>query len=162
MLMPAELQLADPASPELIDGMAYWERICGAGRSMPGRADIDPVDIPALLPNVFLVDVEAGRRDFRYRLLGTEIVSHSVANYTGRSLRDLPAQRPPSRIWSLFEAVVAEQRPLCALIPTLGNPEKFVEKLAMPLSDDGAAVDMLFGLIKFERSPRFRNEKPVL
>src|SRR5262249_50879801 len=51
----------------------YWLRK-SADKAMPARADIDPVDIPQLLADVFLVDVVAGNPcRFRFRLVGTRI-----------------------------------------------------------------------------------------
>ena len=132
-------------------GLRYWEER-RRDRSMPSRADIDPLDIPDLLPNVFLVNVSREPLEFRYRLLGTQIVRHSAADYTGKSLHDLPEQCPPSRIWSLFQRVVEERRPFSAQVPYVYIPGKFVEMLATPLSDDGAHVNMIFGIVQFDPS----------
>ena len=52
-----------------------------AGRVMPARRDIDPLDIPWALPMVFLVDcvtdagrgADGGRWRYRYRLAGEEV-----------------------------------------------------------------------------------------
>ena len=132
-------------------GLRYWEER-RRDRSMPSRADIDPLDIPDLLPQVFLVNVSRDPLEFRYRLLGTQIVRHSAADYTGKSLHDLPEQCPPSRIWSLFQRVVEECRPFSARVPYIYVPGKFVEMLATPLSDDGTNVNMLFGMVQFDPS----------
>ncbi len=132
-------------------GLRYWEER-RRDRGLPSRADIDPLDIPDLLPQVFLVNVTRAPLDFRYRLLGTQIVRHSAADYTGKSLRDLPEQCPPSRIWSLFQRVVEERRPWSAEVPYVYIPGKFVEMLATPLSDDGTQVNMIFGVVQFDPS----------
>ncbi len=132
-------------------GLRYWEER-RRDRCLPSRADIDPLDIPALLPQVFLVDVSQEPLEFRYRLVGTQIVRHSAADYTGRSLQDLPEQCPPSRIWSVFQRVVEERRPFSAEVPYIHIPGKSVEMLAAPLSDDGATVNMIFGIIQFDPS----------
>ena len=132
-------------------GLRYWEER-RRDRGLPSRADIDPLDIPDLLPPVFLVNVLREPLDFRYRLLGTQIVRHSAADYTGKSLRELPEQCPPSRIWSLFQRVVEERRPSSAKVPYIYIPGKSVEMLATPLSDDGANVNMIFGVVQFDPS----------
>lgn len=49
---------------------AYWKSRC-RDRQMPSRSDIDPIDVPTLLPCIFLVDVLNDPRDFRFRLAGT-------------------------------------------------------------------------------------------
>jgi hypothetical protein len=51
--------------------LAYWRFKRGA-RKMPARADIDPAEIPDLLPLISLFEIENGR--FRIRLAGHKIV----------------------------------------------------------------------------------------
>ena len=143
------LALAEPGGAIIMAGLRYWERQRG-GKAMPSREEIDPLDIPSLLPQVYLVNVSYDPIDFQYRLIGTDIVDHSTADYTGRRLRDLPEQRPPSQIWSLFNQAVEECRPITTRIPYLHIPGRSVEKLAAPLSSNGQRVDMLFGVIEFE------------
>ena len=57
-----------PEHSYLVEFLEYWRGKCD-GRAMPARADIDPLEIPRLLPYVYLVDVlddppvsEDGRR----------------------------------------------------------------------------------------------------
>jgi len=150
------LALAEPHGDTALAGLHYWEQL-RRGRLLPSRVDIEPLDIASLLPQVYLVDITYDPLDFRYRLIGTKIVEHSLADYTGRSLRDLPEQSPPSEIWALFNQAIEERRPVCTRIPYLHIPGRFVEKLAAPLSSDGGRVDMLFGVIEFEP---YRTEAP--
>ncbi len=66
------------ADPAFIDGChervraiyLYWDGKRN-GRLMPSRADLDPVDIPKLLPDICLVDVVPDARKYVYRLIGT-------------------------------------------------------------------------------------------
>jgi hypothetical protein len=60
---------------------AYW-RHKATGRPMPCRADLDPIEIPQLLPHVMLVDVLRSSR-YRYRLIGTENAREHGINATG-------------------------------------------------------------------------------
>lgn len=125
---------------------------------MPARSDLDPIDIPRLLPYTMLINVTVDPIDFSYRLVGSEISQRSAGEYTGIRLVDLPHQRPPSQIWDLFATAAQERGPLCALIPRVGAMGKGdgVQILVMPLSRDGQQVDMLFGLIDFtHRSAEF-------
>ena len=116
---------------------------------MPGRSDLDPLDIPSILPHVYLVDVGHEPLDFSYRLLGTEIVKRSRRDYTGRRIADLPDQKSPSQIWSLYRKAVVDSAPVTAMIPYVQVPGRFVEVLAAPLSADGREVDMIFGAVDF-------------
>ena len=49
---------------------------------MPSRRDLDPCEIPQLLPYLILVDVFSDPPDFRYRLIGTQIVAQSRRDFT--------------------------------------------------------------------------------
>jgi hypothetical protein len=61
---------------------------------VPARSTIDPLDFPALLPNIMLIErvIEDGADRYRFRLSGTEVVHHTGRELTGRFLDDvLPA-----------------------------------------------------------------------
>src|SRR5579864_7045143 len=78
-----ELQPTSPITdPRLQQAFDYWQSK-RAGRLMPRRADLDPVDIPKLLPHIMLTDV-VGPGRYRYRLIGTEIEQAQGMHATGR------------------------------------------------------------------------------
>src|SRR3546814_15629289 len=60
-------QLPDTKLRRLYD---YWCGRCPAG-ALPARRDIDPLDIPDLLPNLFLLDVIGDAEAFVFRLAGS-------------------------------------------------------------------------------------------
>jgi hypothetical protein len=125
----------------------YWRRIA-AGRAMPARKDLDPVDIPRLLPYVMLVEVEGPGR-FRYRLIGTAIAQEQGVNATGRYVGEA-IKNPEYRVHglSLYEQCVRERRPIYSeslfLSSEDGAIERHTKAVFLPLSDDGAAVDRVF------------------
>src|SRR5580658_1065080 len=49
----------EPRDPNLHALYAYWNTLRG-GRPLPRRADIDPTEIPKLLPQILMYDVVAG------------------------------------------------------------------------------------------------------
>lgn len=138
------------ATPRLRSGYDYWNARRGQ-RPMPSRADIDPAEIKPLLPHVILLDVIQAPLDFRYRLIGTTVDDHSSGRFTGMRMSDVPHQRPPGRLWSNLEWVVAERRPKISRVPYAGPHRDFlsVVDIVMPLSRDGATVDMLFCIIDY-------------
>jgi len=73
--------------PRLEQVYLYW-RGKAAGRAMPSRADIDPIEIPKLLPDVMLVERHEDGR-YRYRLIGTENTRAHGMNATGRFLDEV-------------------------------------------------------------------------
>ena len=75
---PAEPQADVAWSPESLTGCHgslrnlynYWNTQRGA-RLMPGRSDLDPVDLKPILPVLILIDVVPDARRYVYRLVGT-------------------------------------------------------------------------------------------
>lgn len=76
--------LSDHPMPHLL--LQAWIRWRGA-RSAPARADIDPCDIPSLLPFVILLNVVPG--DFQFRLCGETVNNRYRNRLKGRCLREL-------------------------------------------------------------------------
>ncbi len=142
----------DQATPKLKLGYRYWDSK-RAGRRMPARADIDPAEMVPFLSHVVLMDVLRDPPDFRYRLMGTTVDSHMTRHYTGLRLSEVPHQRPPSAMWSNFEAVARDRVPLLTNVPYVGPHKEFlrVQDLIMPLSADGEIVDILFAIVDFVR-----------
>lgn len=140
---------------------SYWQGLHKKGVA-PSRADIEPLEIPGLLPHLLLLDVIPEPLDFRYRLIGTHIVSRSVSDYTGQLVSNLPGQQPPSVIWNLYEKAYMSKKPCCMAVPQLNIPETSVEIQALPLSADGRSVNMLIGSVVFPESEFSKLEDPAL
>src|SRR5260221_12496676 len=88
--------------PRLEAAFHYWPRKA-AGRLMPSRADIDPIEIPKLLPDVMLVDVLPDGR-YRYRLIGTENARAQGINASGRFLDEvLPGPEYKKHVLALYD-----------------------------------------------------------
>lgn len=134
--------------------LAYWESK-RAGRTMPARKDIRPIEIPHVAANMVLIDVLRDPLDFRYTYIGDAVIARIELDYTGMRFTDIPHQRRGSRVWQAGARLVREARLFFSDIPYVG-PDAFVEDyqdLYLPVSDDGKAVDMIFGVIEFERRP---------
>jgi hypothetical protein len=149
------LPVRDPSglsAPRLKEALAYWHSK-RAGRAMPRRRDIDPVDIPTLLPYVMLIDVLPQPLDFRYRLIGTEIRSISRRDYTGKRFSELPGKGKGSVLWHHCEQVVRKQAPPSGSTPYIGTEQylRRCENVLLPLSEDGRDVTMILKVISFER-----------
>ncbi|WP_020592551.1 PAS domain-containing protein [Kiloniella laminariae] len=130
----------------LTELLAYWNKQAPPG-SLPGRKDIDPLDIPQLLPYCELIDVEREPLDFIYRLLGTKIDHITRGKYTGLRVSEIPDQCAPSMIFDLYSQVVSSRKPVRAVLPYVGEKIKIkeVECLVLPLASNGQDVDMLLG-----------------
>lgn len=69
--LDASAQLAAATDARIRRAVAYWQRKA-AGRAIPDRRDMDPVEFPDLLPYIVLWDVLPGG-GYRCRLAGTRI-----------------------------------------------------------------------------------------
>jgi hypothetical protein len=133
--------------PRLGQAYLYW-REKAAGRAMPSRADIDPIDIPKLLPDVMLIErLDNGR--YRYRLIGTENARAHGINATGRFLDEvLPGPDYCAHVLALYDECVATRRALYSeclfFAPARHDPERHTKVLFMPLSPDDNRVNMIF------------------
>lgn len=124
----------------------YWDGKRG-GRAMPGRADLDPIDIPELLPNVVLVDTAEALDGFRYRLIGTEACIAFDCDRTGARFSDLPRTEYFDELHGLYWRAFQERTPQYVHGPlgaTAGDRIQF-SRLTLPLSHDGSHVDMILG-----------------
>src|SRR3546814_12922905 len=66
----------------------YWCSRCQGG-ALPSRRDIDPLDIPDLLPNLFLLDVIGDAEDFVFRLAGSRVEEAFSMSLRGRSIAEI-------------------------------------------------------------------------
>lgn len=144
---------SDLGDDVLSAGLAYWERL-RAGRAMPSRADIDPVEIRHFLPFVMLIDVLRDPLDFRCRLVGSEIERIARSSPRGRLFSQSRNCPPGSRAWSDYERTVLLGRPVTGPFHYAG-PDRMVVAVRhclMPLSADGKSVNMIFNVTAIERA----------
>lgn len=136
----------------IVEVRRYWERKRG-DRPMPARADIEPSELKAILPNLALADVAYDPLDFRYRLIGSEIDRHSADSHTGKWVSEIPGRAPPSAVWENLVGVVTSKTPSERSVPYVGPFKDFVttRQIILPLSDDGTTVNMLMGAIDYVR-----------
>jgi hypothetical protein len=145
-VISTELPVGDPAYPDLIALLSYWNTKRGP-RFAPPRSAIDPTEIVSVLPRVKLVDVlraPDGKLDFRFRLAGTEIGNTLGTELT--RLRPLDLQPPQfgTMVHEHYVQCVSERRPLLhrVEIDSVRRVHSYV-RLLLPLSSDSESVDML-------------------
>ena len=121
---------------------------------MPSPIDIDPVEIPALVPYVMLIDVVGEPLDFRYRLIGAAARSIMRRDYTGLFFSEIAGKGDGSVLWQGCAAVVRDKQPISLSPPYAGHESalKDCENVMLPLSDDRVAVTMILKVISFERA----------
>ena len=150
-----ELLELDSLTPLVRWAYDYWKGKIRDGR-LPGRADLDPIEMKPVLPNIVLLKVRRDPLDFYYRLIGTEIDRHSENYNTGRWMSDVPERRAPSTVWANCKAVVETGQPSCRSIPYVGPHKDFLStcQVALPLSGDGKQVDMVLVVVDYIEAGR--------
>lgn len=122
----------------------YWNKKRGERRA-PRQAEIDPVEIPELLGFVNLYDVQQEPRDYLVRLNGSEVAAMLGQDITGMWCSKVVSGEARDRCHSAFAMCVDDWSP--TLVETsldfCGKDHAVQLLLALPLSDDGKAVNKL-------------------
>jgi hypothetical protein len=122
----------------------YWQGKL-AGRAMPARADIEPTEIPALLPHIALVGVEPAPPRLFFRLIGTHITDSVGRNNTGRYFDEAYDGQLLEDIIQVYGVVLESMTPVRHFGKALFSDNKYrdYESIHLPLSHDGRTVNML-------------------
>jgi hypothetical protein len=131
--------------PDTITLYNYWLAKRG-NRSMPARADIDPVEMPRqFLPGISIVDVVADERRYVYRLVGTGDVEVRGHDPTGKSVLEGFFGPSADDALNCYDKVVQTRAPLLDATPFTAPSGKWIndETLFLPLSDDGETVNKI-------------------
>jgi len=128
-----------------IQGMlSYWRSKC-AGGDIPSREDIEPHEIPAVLPDLYLMNVGDGGRRFQYRLVGTRIEEFLGMNFTGLWLDEVRPASILDRLLPLYRKTVSERRPVFSEGTFHANGEVYLHscRLYAPLRTGAGEVGQL-------------------
>lgn len=142
------IPLTDITSHELRELVEYWDRIRG-DRCLPTRSEFDPVEIPKLLRNIRLVDVEKDGV-FRFRLYSSDSTNPDKRDMTRCTTHDYEDRGFGDLVTRHYAAVAADGMARCwhikALVAT-GDYE--YHRVVLPLSRTGERCDIL--LVKSHR-----------
>ncbi|HET6159098.1 MAG TPA: PAS domain-containing protein [Dongiaceae bacterium] len=125
----------------------YWNAQRGT-RSMPGRGDIDPVDLKSLLPDLILIDVVTDPRRYVYRLVGTHEVDMRGRDPTGKAVDEAYYGESAEDTTDYLDRVVRTCAPVLyrGTYQPLRTRTQRDDVLFLPLSKDGDAVNMIMVL----------------
>lgn len=147
--------LAADCHSRLAELARHWHglRPPGPGRSLllPGRPHVDPAAVPRLMPSIFFADVEREPRlRFRVRLAGTRLARLFPRDPTRRYADEIMPGIEESPLGAALIAVVNTGLPNhgggpVTLLP--GKDHLQIERLLLPLADDGRTVDMVLGMV---------------
>jgi hypothetical protein len=134
--MEIETQITDARLNELL---AYWESRRGK-RPFPLRRELDPAEIPKLLPHLLLVEAVGDR--WRYRLVGTEVERRFGCRMGGCYIDELMHGDYLKYMQSLYDRIRRTEAPVHTQ-SAYANGLFDTERLMLPLSRDGTALDMV-------------------
>ncbi len=126
--------------------LAHWRELRG-DRTFPSFEDVDPLAIPDIWANVFVIDLEGYLDDPLFRLAG-----ESFAASTGSPLRNIRISEVPEN--SLAEQSVSYYREVIERGVPISRGGEFTKSdgtivlyrgVILPMSDDGATISGLLG-----------------
>ncbi len=144
------------ADPRVREFHAHWECLRPAPGLLPARRHFDPIRVPHLLPNVWLLDIVGSPPRFRYRLIGTALETEQLAGATGRFMDDVSADFPASPTYPDYLAVARGEISWRRGSPAFRfmNVWRTIERVLLPLAEDGRAPDMMLNLtVVLESAP---------
>jgi hypothetical protein len=141
----AALNIKTPSLQRLYDD---WEQKRGQ-REFPARADFDPLDLKYILGNLSLVDVLRDPLRFRYRIHATNVAERIGDELTGKEVAALTHADHRNRALEHFIQVVQARKPSVHFRhhETIDQRIWNYEVLVLPLSSDGATIDMLLSAL---------------
>ncbi len=134
----------DARGPKLQQVYHYWRSKSRDGK-LPRRSDIDPIDIPRLLPNLMIVEVVEDARRYVYRLVGTKEVEMRGRDPTGLSVIDGFLGPSFEDALSFYDRTVQSRAPVFDDKPYISSNGRWIsdETLFLPLSENGLRIDRI-------------------
>ncbi|MEQ8393983.1 PAS domain-containing protein [Thalassobaculum sp.] len=158
MLLPEleadETFLASSYGEDIQALVAYWRKIHPTD-GLPGRQHFDPIDIPELLPHIWLADVSRDPWRFRLRLIGTAIVAASGRDSTGLWCDEAFVNFDSSSACRHLITCAGDGVPVFCTAPALPKPgrrnlaDRLAQRVHLPLATDGRTTDVILSLTRY-------------
>lgn len=137
--------------PGLDVALDYWERK-RSGHNMPGRQDIDPIEMHDFLPRIALLDVMRRPVRFRYRVCGTGVCHVHHCDATGLWVDKLEPEPYSAMLHEQYFDVVRTRQPAMYLnVFDSHDHYRAYAHLLLPLSRNHDAVDMILSVDSVEQ-----------
>lgn len=153
--------LTEMAARPLRDVYSYWDGL-RAGRAMPSRQDMKPMTLGPLLPCLALIEVLDQGRDYRFRLVGTQLDSILRLPLTNSLLSDYPQADGRDSVKESYDLCVQTRQPHLSSGQLGHLDQHFIlyDNLILPLSNDDTAVNMLVTYTHMQRVARADKPSP--
>jgi hypothetical protein len=142
-LNPAEPVADTVRSARLRSLLRYWAEKA-AGGTMPFRRQIDPIEIPSVLPIALLAEVTPSGA--RMRLLGSEATGAYGSETRHCPIADIQLGEFSVSWQDVFARVIRSARPAYATGTYRRGTELCrIETVLTPLTEDGSSISQIFG-----------------
>ena len=148
---PSEGTIPNDVHADIRTLFDYWQAISPSD-NLPGRQHFDPLDVPDLLPNIWLIDVHRNPLRFWRRLVGSRIEEFAGRSLTKGWVGDSLEGARHSSVHKNLAEVTETGRPSWRRGTSLIKFEKNfleLERLYLPLASDGQTVDMILAITVF-------------
>lgn len=126
-----------------------YKNLCSADGSLPRRSEITMSELAkfGLLPNVYILEPVENRDDWRYRLIGTEIVARFKIDRTGQTLREFVEPNAADALVKTSNQVALSKQPgYFELVPLNPEPVPYkIETMSLPILSNDGQHTLLFG-----------------
>ena len=140
-------------NPRVVRLMEYWRDLAPGPGLLPGRRHFDPMRVPDLLPNIWLIDVVRGTPNrYRYRLIGSALTDAGAPIKPGMFIDELGERIEQDAAHAAFERVLNTRQPDWRRGPPIIKHLKFIatlERVLLPLAEDGETADVILGMTVF-------------
>lgn len=143
-------------NPEFAALRAYWDGKRG-GRAMPARSDIDPIEMQRFLGNLFIVEALTDMADFRYRMVGSNLVPYYGQDTTGWTVTQVFRKVDPrfvELVFSGYRRVLSEAVALRVRGRFIWGEKNFVhyDSIHLPLLNKQGVPGLILGMFVGEKS----------
>lgn len=139
--------------PKAKEFARYWQSIRPGPGLLPGRQHIDPLSIPKLLSNIWILEVVPDDpRRVRVRLVGTAIERAGAQLRKGSFIADHGTREEGAAAAAMFCELTQTKRLNWRRGPSALGYFQYVrelERVILPLASDGATVDGFLNLSVF-------------
>jgi len=111
---------------------------------LPGKQHFDPVSVPRLLPNIYLIEIVGQPPRFCFRLLGENIVRSGGPGRRGKFVDELPRTATGTYLQDHLVSALESRKPVYYKgPPTLVHHAQVtsLEGIMLPLATNGIEID---------------------
>jgi hypothetical protein len=142
--------------PKITQMIAHWRAMAPAPGLLPGRQHFDPIRVPALLPNIWLMDVvREARTRYRIRLVGGALIDAGAPMRPGVFLDEIGELTDQVSVHATLDTLAVNRAPDWRRGKPFIRHTRYItnlERVFLPFATDGQMVDLIMGVTVFYRS----------